>query len=692
MSLRIKVLWPALALIALVAAMFVATWIVARDQAHDGQVINIAGRQRMLSQKMAKEALLAASLAASGKPDPALAAKRNATMAVFAKSLEALRLGGAAPLTLDPAGPAAALPTPSATVGEQLARVGQLWRAYEPLVKAAAGGTGDSDDAKLLAASEAILGAMNKAVSMLQVESEGRVDTLLWIQGIFLFLALVLGGVALWALGRTVLGPIERCIAFSEAVASGNYRATFATSTVGEIGRLQNSLEGMLAGIKNRFSFIEGVIGAIADTSPFAILDAAGKITHINRLMLDLVGKPGRPEDYVGKTPGEFFHGDSNRHTRTAEAARTRQAFHGDIEIAVPGGGHKTVRVSATPIADDDGKPLGLFGFYFDLTTERRQRAEIERQRASLLSLGEQAETVARAVADATSDLSGVVTKASRGAQFQTGKLAASTAAMGDMDAKAREMSDKAREVAGEADVAMDKAHQGDASVTDVATSIARINDLSQALRRGMEELGNQAREIGAITTVISDIADQTNLLALNAAIEAARAGDAGRGFAVVADEVRKLAEKTMHATSDVTTAVTAIQEGISRNIASTQESGRAIEACTGLADNSSQALGAIVDIVGRTSERVGHMAGLADELAERGQGISRDLGSISDISEETVSGMRQAADSVSELTQRTGELESLIECLRNEQQGDCALGADMAVAGPAEGRRALGG
>ena len=89
MSLTVKVLSPTLALIALVAAMFAATWTVSRNQRLDGLVINIAGRQRMLSQKMAKEAL-----AVADGTDTALAAKRDATMAVFAQSLDALRQGG----------------------------------------------------------------------------------------------------------------------------------------------------------------------------------------------------------------------------------------------------------------------------------------------------------------------------------------------------------------------------------------------------------------------------------------------------------------------------------------------------------------------------------------------------------------------------------------------------------------------
>ena len=64
-----------------------------------------------------------------------------------------------------------------------------------------------------------------------------------------------------------------------------------------------------------------------------------------------------------------------------------------------------------------------------------------------------------------------------------------------------------------------------------------------------IRELADAAERIGAVVSLITDIADQTNLLALNATIEAARAGDAGKGFAVVASEVKNLANQTAKAT-----------------------------------------------------------------------------------------------------------------------------------------------
>jgi methyl-accepting chemotaxis protein len=155
--------------------------------------------------------------------------------------------------------------------------------------------------------------------------------------------------------------------------------------------------------------------------------------------------------------------------------------------------------------------------------------------------------------AEATLELSGVVSGASGEASSNIQSVAAAT---GEMTSSVEEIG---RQVVHSRKIAQ-------SAVEHARTTDARITALSQAAGR-----------IGEVVQLITGIAEQTNLLALNATIEAARAGEAGRGFAVVAQEVKALAAQTAKATDEIGKQILGMQTATQESVDAIKEIGAVI-------------------------------------------------------------------------------------------------------------------
>ena len=388
--------------------------------------------------------------------------------------------------------------------------------------------------------------------------------------------------------------------------------------------------------------------------SPVVMLNGEFKVSYLNKAGAELA-----VTDWKGKAYQQLFAAEDAGTPQDGQqrAIRTKQLAEGETRVQVRG---KTldIRYTAIPLLDAAGNLASLLQLMTDLTSVK------ETQR-TITSVATQAADISSRVAAASEELSAQVEQVMRGAELQRSRVESTASAMAQMNSAVLEVARSAGQASDQSDQTKSKASEGARLVDEVVRSINMVNETSVRLQEDMQELGQQAENIGSVMGVISDVADQTNLLALNAAIEAARAGEAGRGFAAAADEVRKLAEKTMGATREVGSGITAIQGSTQKNINEMTSAVKSVAKATDLANTSGTALTEIVELASRSSAIVASIATAAEEQSSTSDEISRAVEEINHIVGETSNGMLQASEAVQELSHMAQELRSVMERLR---------------------------
>jgi len=465
-------------------------------------------------------------------------------------------------------------------------------------------------------------------------------------------------------IGRSVTRPLRQVQAYAQAVAGGDLKASVQGTFGGELGALAAHVQAMVGQLKIRLGFAQGILGAL--DSPCLVTDNNGLATFINPQMTRLLDCATLPDGGLGRSVDELFPRDQHHRDMIHQAVSARRQFADvETEAVMRGGARLHVLSCVAPLYDLDGNLLGAFTLMQDISRLKAQEQAIALSHQTLLETATQAETIARTVLDTLGDLASHVQAADQGSELQRERTSQAASAMDQVNASILDVARNAQQAATRADQSRDKAQQGSEVVGQAATAIAEVSALARDLKQNMGALGHQAEAIGAIMTVISDIADQTNLLALNAAIEAARAGEAGRGFAVVADEVRKLAEKTMHATREVGTAIAGIQTSTQRNMEGMDRAVAAVERVTTLADHSGSALAEIVHLADSSSDMVRGIAAASEQQSAASEQIGRSVEEISVISARTADGMARSRQALDRLSLQARDLQELITHMR---------------------------
>ena len=263
----------------------------------------------------------------------------------------------------------------------------------------------------------------------------------------------------------------------------------------------------------------------------------------------------------------------------------------------------------------------------------------------------------AEQMATASQDSLTTAKRLTQASQTQTRQILSATEAIQKVVESIQSVSRDARRASEVTGRSVEVAGTGSTAVRRTIEGMGAIREQIQETSKRIKRLGESSQEIGDIVELINDIAEQTNTLALNASIQAAMAGEAGRGFAVVADEVQRLAERSAGATRQIEALVRTIQADTNEAVISMEKSTSGVVSGARLAENAGGALDEIEKVSREVADLINGMTAQTERQTEEAGNISKTMGSIREITEQTAAGTQETGRSVARLAELGEEL-----------------------------------
>ncbi len=273
-------------------------------------------------------------------------------------------------------------------------------------------------------------------------------------------------------------------------------------------------------------------------------------------------------------------------------------------------------------------------------------------------------------VSKAANEIKTTAEHLAEGSESQASQIVDTSAAVEEMATSIQQVSESAVLSATVSEQARTNAKQGAEVVQKTISGMNNIRQQVQETSKRIKRLGESSQEIGQIIQLISDIADRTSILALNASIQAAMAGDAGRGFAVVAAEVERLAERSAQATKRIETLIKSVQSETKEAISSMEATTREVVLGSELANEAGKSLSEIEGVSNRLAELMQSISMAAKQQARGSESINHSMNNISDITQTTASGTKQAASAMKDLSKLAEDLRSSVSMFKISANG----------------------
>ena len=518
----------------------------------------------------------------------------------------------------------------------------------------------------------------------------------LWISGIPLLVALYL----FLSFRMSVVGQIAAIRRGALRMAGKDFEFRFESASRDEIGEISDTLESVRANLFEQIGKDKRAADEMARikialdnvSTGVMIADTSRIIIYANHAVQRILKEaepairrqlPAFDADHLMGVSIDTFHGNP---AHQANLLATLTGTH-VANLVID---ERQIRVSASPVLNEQGERLGSVAEWLDRTAEVIVEREISQmidrakkgdfgQELSMdgkegffLQMAEGLNQLSKVTSAGLQDVARVLTLVAQGDLTQKidaeydgifGQLKNDTNATVDrltevifrikeateaintasqeIAAGNVDLSSRTEEQASSLEETASSMEELNATVKNNAENAVKANQLAKssneiATRGGtmvkgvistMTEIQGSSKKIADIIGVIDSIAFQTNILALNAAVEAARAGEQGRGFAVVATEVRNLAQRSATAAREIKTL-------IDESVAEVAEGAK------------------LVEQAGETM----------DDVVTSFQGVANLVTEISNASREQSNGIEQVTQAVSQMDEVTQQNAALVE------------------------------
>ncbi len=373
-----------------------------------------------------------------------------------------------------------------------------------------------------------LLQDLSEIVELEHDYANSTVTDTLRVIGLFAIVILLITGLLLLNVYRSVAQPIARMAQLAQQAAEGDLTQNFNLDRQDEIGILAESFGSMTESLKTVISRVKTLSAGMKEAS-----------------------------QVVSESSSEVLNAAAFQKKAVEGTAKTIHAMDGFILSMSQGAGH---------LFDSAGI----------------SSSTIEEMTFSIRDVASQAVDFQQMQDDAASSVAEMITsvEAVDGSIQMLSQVSEQTVhSLGEVETSIHQVEQKALEsVALAEQVSKEASVQGMPAIQAAVAGIEDIKRSVGSLAEVVYGLGKRSEQIGRLLSVIDEVADQTQLLSLNAAIIAAQSGEQGRAFSVVAEEIKAFAQKTSVSTKEVAELIAAIQGETRSSVTMVEEGMSAVE------------------------------------------------------------------------------------------------------------------